>query len=304
MYDIVIVGGGIAGMTAAIYGMRAGKKVMLIEGTTFGGQITLSPHVENYPGIAGMSGNEFATTMMEQVSAFGAELSYTKVMAVKKDGNHKIVVTEDGEIPCKSVILATGTTHRHLGIPKEKELIGAGISYCAVCDGAFFKGSDVAVVGGGSTALQDASFLSEYCSHVYVIHRRDEFRGEKRLLETLKQKENVTFVLDSIVSEILGTDVVEGIKIQNKKTGEVMEQKVGGIFIAVGQVPNNEAFEETVKLDDFGYILAAEDCRTSVPGIFAAGDCRTKEVRQLTTASADGAVAALAACKYIEEMDE
>ena len=283
MYDIVIVGGGIAGMTAAIYGLRAGKKVMLIEGTTFGGQITLSPHVENYPGIAGMSGN---------------------VTAVKKDGNHKIVVTEDGETPCKSVILATGTTHRHLGIPKEKELIGAGISYCAVCDGAFFKGSDVAVVGGGSTALQDASFLSEYCSHVYVIHRRDEFRGEKRLLETLKQKENVTFVLDSIVSEILGTDVVEGIEIQNKKTGEVMEQKVGGIFIAVGQVPNNEAFEETVKLDDYGYILAAEDCRTSVPGIFAAGDCRTKEVRQLTTASADGAVAALAACKYIEEMDE
>ena len=290
MYDIVIVGGGIAGMTAAIYGLRAGKKVMLIEGTTFGGQITLSPHVENYPGIASMSGNEFATTMMEQVSAFGAELSYTKVTAVKKDGNHKIVATEDGEIPCKSVILATGTTHRHLGIPKEKELIGAGISYCAVCD--------------GSTALQDAAFLSEYCSHVYVIHRRDEFRGEKRLVETLRQKENVTFVLDSVVSGILGADVVEGVKIQNKKTGAVTEQKVEGIFIAVGQVPNNQAFEDTVKLDDYGYILASEDCMTSMPGVFAAGDCRTKEVRQLTTAAADGAVAALAACKYIEEMDE
>ena len=251
-----------------------------------------------------MSGNEFATTMMEQVSAFGAELSYTKVTAVKKDGNHKIVATEDGEIPCKSVILATGTTHRHLGIPKEKELIGAGISYCAVCDGAFFKGSDVAVVGGGSTALQDAAFLSEYCSHVYVVHRRDEFRGEKRLVETLRQKENVTFVLDSVVSGILGADVVEGIKIQNKKTGAVTEQKVEGIFIAVGQVPNNQAFEDTVKLDDYGYILASEDCMTSMPGVFAAGDCRTKEVRQLTTAAADGAVAALAACKYIEEMDE
>ena len=198
------------------------------------------------------------------------------------------MATEDGEIPCKSVILATGTTHRHLGIPKEKELIGAGISYCAVCDGAFFKGSDVAVVGGGSTALQDAAFLSEYCSHVYVIHRRDEFRGEKRLVETLRQKENVTFVLDSVVSGILGGDVVEGVKIQNKKTGAVTEQKVEGIFIAVGQVPNNQAFEDTVKLDDYGYILASEDCMTSMPGVFAAGDCRTKEVRQLTTAAADG----------------
>ena len=200
--------------------------------------------------------------------------------------------------------LITVTGSRHLEIPKEKELIGAGISYCAVCDGAFFKGSDVAVVGGGSTALQDAAFLSEYCSHVYVIHRRDEFRGEKRLVETLRQKENVTFVLDSVVSGILGADVVEGVKIQNKKTGAVTEQKVEGIFIAVGQVPNNQAFEDTVKLDDYGYILAAEDCMTSMPGVFAAGDCRTKEVRQLTTAAADGAVAALAACKYIEEMDE
>ena len=152
--------------------------------------------------------------------------------------------------------------------------------------------------------MQDAAFLSEYCSHVYVIHRRDEFRGEKRLVETLRQKENVTFVLDSVVCGILGADVVEGVKIQNKKTGAVTEQKVEGIFIAVGQVPNNQAFEDTVKLDDYGYILASEDCMTSMPGVFAAGDCRTKEVRQLTTAAADGAVAALAACKYIEEMDE
>lgn len=302
MYDIVIVGGGTAGMTAAIYGLRAGKKVLLIEGTTFGGQITLSPHVENYPGIAEVSGSEFATAMAEQVSALGAELEYTKVKAVRKDGGNKIVVTEDTEIPCRTVILATGVTHRHLGVPREEALVGAGVSYCAVCDGAFFKGSDVAVVGGGSTALQDAVFLSEYCSHVYVIHRRDEFRGEKHLVASLSERENVSFVLDSVVSEIKGTDAVESVGILNKKTGEASELKVEGVFIAVGQKPNNDPFEETVKLNEEGYILAAEDCMTSCPGIFAAGDCRTKEVRQLTTAAADGSVAALAACRYIEEM--
>ena len=299
MYDIVIVGGGTAGMTAAIYGLRAGKKVLLIEGTTFGGQITLSPHVENYPGIAEVSGSEFATAMAEQVSALGAELEYTKVKAVRKDGGNKIVVTEDAEILCRTVILATGVTHRHLGVPREEALVGAGVSYCAVCDGAFFKGSDVAVVGGGSTALQDAVFLSEYCSHVYVIHRRDEFRGEKHLVASLSERENVSFVLDSVVSEIKGTDAVESVGILNKKTGEASELKVEGVFIAVGQKPNNDPFEETVKLNEEGYILAAEDCMTSCPGIFAAGDCRTKEVRQLTTAAADGAVAALAACKYL-----
>ena len=303
MYDIVIVGGGTAGMTAAIYGLRAGKKVLLIEGTTFGGQITLSPHVENYPGIAEVSGSEFATAMAEQVSALGAELEYTKVKSVRKDGGNNIVVTEEKEIPCRTVILATGVSHRHLGVPREEELVGAGVSYCAVCDGAFFKGSDVAVVGGGSTALQDAVFLSEYCSHVYVIHRRDAFRGEKHLVETLSARDNVTFVLDSVVSEIKGTDAVESVGILNKKTGGTSELKVEGIFIAVGQKPNNDPFEETVKLNEEGYILAAEDCMTSCPGIFAAGDCRTKEIRQLTTAAADGSVAALAACRYIEEMD-
>ena len=304
MYDIVIVGGGTAGMTAAIYGLRAGKKVLLIEGTIFGGQITLSPHVENYPGIADMNGSAFATAMSEQVAALGAELEFTKVTAVKKDGENKIVVTEDGEIPCRSVILAAGVTHRHLGVPREEELVGAGVSYCAVCDGAFFKGSDVAVVGGGSTALQDAVFLSEYCSHVYVIHRRDEFRGERHLVESLRARDNVTFVLDSVVTEIKGEEAVESVALLNKKTGETSELKIEGIFIAVGQKPNNDPFEDIVKLNEEGYILAAEDCMTSCPGIFAAGDCRTKEVRQLTTAAADGSVAALAACRYIEEMEQ
>ncbi len=299
MYDIVIVGGGPAGMTAAIYGLRAGKTVMLIEGTTFGGQITLSPHVENYPGIAGMSGNEFAAALAEQVTALGVEMEYTKVTGIRDNKSSKTVITEDGEIEGKTVILATGVSHRKLGVPREEELTGQGVSYCAVCDGAFFRDMDVAVVGGGSTALQDAGFLSEYCKSVSIIHRRNEFRGESALVEKLKEKENVRFVLDSIVTELIGSDVLEGVKVKNKKTEEEFELKLDGLFVAIGQMPKNDIFGETVKLDEYGYILSSEDCMTSVPGIFAAGDCRTKEVRQLTTATADGSVAALAACKFI-----
>ena len=302
MYDIVIVGGGPAGLTAAIYGLRAGKKVMLIEGTAFGGQITLSPCVENYPGIVKMSGNEFAAVLTEQATSLGMEAEYTKVTAIRNEGEEKVVVTEDGEIRGKTVILATGVSHRPLGLKREQELIGAGISYCAVCDGAFFRGDDVAVVGGGSTALQDALLLSDTCKQVFVIHRRDEFRGEQALVKRLEQTENVQFVLDSVVTELIGEDVVEGVKIQNKKTGGESTLNVQGVFIAIGQSPNNEQFADSVKLNDYGYILSAEDCMTSARGIFAAGDCRTKEVRQLTTATADGSVAALAACQYLEGM--
>lgn len=299
MYDIVIVGGGPAGMTAAIYGLRAGKTVMLIEGTTFGGQITLSPHVENYPGIAGMSGSEFAAAMSMQVTSLGVEMEYTKVTGIRDNKSSKTVITEDGEIEGKTVILATGVSHRKLGVSREEELTGQGVSYCAVCDGAFFRDMDVAVVGGGSTALQDAGFLSEYCKTVSVIHRRDEFRGEPALVEKLKGKDNVRFVLDSVVTELIGSDVLEGVKVRNKKTGEESELKLDGLFVAIGQTPRNDIFGDVVKLNESGYILSSEDCMTSVPGIFAAGDCRTKEVRQLTTATADGSVAALAACEFI-----
>lgn len=302
MYDIVIVGGGTAGMTAAIYGLRAGKKVLLIEGTTFGGQITLSPHVENYPGIVKMSGNEFASVLVKQVTALQADMEYTKVLAVQKDGVHKLVVTEDGEYLCKTVILATGVSHRRLGVGREDALVGAGVSYCAVCDGAFFKGSDVAVIGGGNTALQDALFLSDFCGQVYLVHRREELRGEEHLVQALRERKNVDFVLGSVVSELLGEEALEGIKVKNKETGAEKTLSVEGLFIAIGQKPNNEIFDELVKLNEYGYILASEDCMTSMPGVFAAGDCRTKEVRQLTTAAADGAVAALAACRYIDEI--
>ncbi len=288
-------------MTAAIYGQRAGKKTVIIEGGNFGGQITSSPNVENYPGIASVSGSEFSMNLLDQAMKLGAETVVEKVTGIRDEGAIKVIETTGKEYPCRSVILATGVTHRHLGVPGEEKLTGAGVSYCATCDGAFFRGRDVAVIGGGSTALQDAEFLSNYCRKVYLVHRRDEFRGEESIVRRLREKENVEFVLSATVNEILGDTVVEGLSLNNKKTGEDFRLDVAGVFIAVGQIPQNEQFSETVKLDGAGFILASEDCITSHPGIFAAGDCRTKEVRQLTTAAADGAVAALAACRYVAE---
>lgn len=299
MYDIGIIGGGTAGMTAAIYGQRAGKKTIIIEGGVFGGQITSSPNVENYPGIASVSGSEFSMNLLDQAVKLGAETAMDQVTGIREEDGVKIIETAGKEYPCRSVILATGVTHRHLGIPNEERLTGAGVSYCATCDGMFFRGRDVAVIGGGSTALQDAEFLSNYCCKVYLIHRRDEFRGEDSIVKRLQGKENVEFILRATVKEIIGDQAVERLIVNSKKSGKEFKLDVSGVFIAVGQIPKNEIFADVVKLDADGFILAAEDCITSRPGIFAAGDCRTKEVRQLTTAAADGAVAALAACKYI-----
>ena len=300
IYDIGIVGGGTAGMTAAIYGQRAGKKTVIIEGSTFGGQITSSPNVENYPGIASVSGSEFSMNLLDQATKLGAETVMEQVTGiVDEESGIKVIHTTGKEYHCRSVILATGVTHRHLGVPNEERLTGAGVSYCATCDGMFFRGRDVAVVGGGSTALQDAEFLADYCRKVYLIHRRDEFRGEENIVKRLEEKENVEFILSTTVRDIIGDQAVERLILNNKKTGKEYKLEVSGIFIAVGHIPQNEIFADIVKLDENGFILASEDCITSHPGIFAAGDCRTKEVRQLTTAAADGAVAALAACKYI-----
>ena len=301
MYDIGIIGGGTAGMTAAVYGQRAGKKTLIIEGGAFGGQITSSPNVENYPGIASVSGSEFSMNLLDQAMKLGADTVTEQVTGIRDEGGQKVIVTAGKEYSCKSIILATGVTHRHLGAPGEERLTGAGVSYCATCDGMFFRGRDVAVVGGGSTALQDAEFLSNYCKKVFLIHRRDGFRGEDSIVKRLREKENVEFILSATVKEIVGEDMVEKLILNHKKTGEESELPVSGVFVAVGQIPKNEIFADTVKLDADGFILASEDCITSHPGIFAAGDCRTKEVRQLMTAAADGAVAALAACKYIAE---
>lgn len=300
MIDIAVIGGGAAGLTAAIYAGRAGKSVTVIEKDTTGGQITYSPLVENYPGIPQMSGADFAENLTAQAESFGAQIEYGEVSGIERKEN-SFLIHGDVEIEAKAVILALGAEHRRLGLFKEEDLTGCGVSYCAVCDGAFFEGRNVAVNGGGNTALQDAMFLSEFCNQVTVIHRRDEFRGDDSLVRKLAAKENVKYLMSHTVTG-LQEEAGElcSITVRDQKTGHEQPLIVQGLFIAVGQVPKTEAFAGLVKTDAAGYLKAGEDCETSVPGIFAAGDCRTKEVRQLTTAAADGAVAALAACRYID----
>ncbi len=298
MYDIIIIGAGTAGLSAAIYGLRAGKKVLVLEQLSYGGQIVNTPEIENYPGIKNISGFDFATGLYEQATALRAEVRYEQVTGIA-DGAEKQVTTTEGTYSCKAIIIATGAKNRPLGLEREEELIGGGVSYCATCDGAFYKNRPVAVNGGGNTALEDALFLSNSCSKVYLIHRRDSFRGEAKQVEQLKAKENVEFVLNATVTALLGEDQVEGVEVTDKITGEKRTLQVDGLFIAIGQMPENAVFAPLIKLDEAGYVVAGEDCRTNVEGIYAAGDCRTKTVRQLTTAAADGAVAALAACAYI-----
>lgn len=297
MIDIIIVGAGTAGLSAAIYAVRAGKSVLVLEENTYGGQIINTPEVENYPGIKRISGFEFATNLYEQAKELGALIEFEKVIGIRVEDNQKVVVTEKKEHSCYRVILATGAKNRPLGLKKEKEFIGAGVSYCATCDGAFFRGKQVAVAGGGNTALEDATFLSAYCKKVYVVHRRDSFRGEAKILDALKKKENVEFILNSNIIELLGEDQLTGIRVQKKDTEEAYNIEVDGLFVAIGQMPENAPFADLIELDEKGYIKGSENCKTNVEGIYTAGDCRTKNVRQLATAAADGAVAGLAACE-------
>jgi len=298
-YDIVIVGAGTAGLSAAIYAVRAGKSVIVLEATTHGGQIVNTPEVENYPGIQKISGFEFANNLYKQAKSLGAEVIYEKVIGIEVNGEEKIVHTTKEDYQAKAVILATGAKNRPLGLEHEKEWIGAGISYCAICDGMFYRGKDVAVAGGGNTALENAIFLTNYCRKVYIIHRRDAFRGEEKLLQTLKEKPNVEFVLNANITRLIGEDGVDGVEVEDKNTHEKRVIDVMGLFVAIGQMPENSEFINVVDLDKGGYIEAKEDCKTKTKGIFTAGDCRTKKVRQLATAASDGAIAALAACEYI-----
>ena len=298
-YDIVIVGAGTAGLSAAIYAVRAGKSVIVLEATTHGGQIVNTPEVENYPGIQKISGFEFANNLYKQAKSLGAEAIYEKVIGIEVNGEEKIVHTTKEDYQAKAVILATGAKNRPLGLEHEKEWIGAGISYCAICDGMFYRGKDVAVAGGGNTALENAIFLTNYCRKVYLIHRRDAFRGEEKLLQTLKEKPNVEFVLNANITRLIGEDGVDGVEVEDKNTHEKRVIDVMGLFVAIGQMPENSEFINVVDLDKGGYIEAKEDCKTKTKGIFTAGDCRTKKVRQLATAASDGAIAALAACEYI-----
>lgn len=300
MYDIVIVGAGTAGMSAAIYGVRSGKKVLLLEEKNYGGQIVNTPEVENYPGIIKTSGFEFATNLFNQAKSLGAEIKYEKALKIEDNGTLKTIVTNKNTYEAKTVIIATGAKNRQLRLENEKKLIGSGVSYCATCDGMFFRGRNVAVVGGGNTALEDAMFLSNYCNKVYIIHRRDKLRGEDKIAKAISEKENIQLVWNSNVIKILGENQVEGITVKNSVDGSEKNIKVSGLFIAVGQEPDNYDFQSVIKLDEKGYVIAGEDCRTETNGIFTAGDCRTKSVRQLTTAASDGAVAAIGACEYID----
>ena len=294
MYDIIVIGAGPAGLTAALYALRADKSVLVLEKATFGGQITYSPQIENYPGFATMSGNEFADKLVDQVISQGADIEMETVTAIRDNGDTKTVITEDGEHEAKAVIIATGVKHRQTGLPNENELVGEGVSYCAVCDGAFFKGQTVAVLGGGNSALQEAVLLSEGCEKVYVIQNLNYFTGEARLVEKLKEKANVEFIMGTVISSLNGNGSLESLTLRKEADGSESELKVNGLFVAIGLIPNNSMFAE------WGYIDSDESCLTKTEGVFVAGDCRKKQIRQITTAAADGSVAALAACRYID----
>ena len=301
LYDILIVGGGPAGLTAATYARRAGKSVLVIEKNAFGGQITWSPRVENFPGFVSVSGAELGDKLLEQAMEQGAEVELDEVTAVsvRPDGIKTVACDSGAVFEGRALIAAVGAKPRMLGLAREEELVGNGVCFCAVCDGAFYAGKDVAVNGGGNSALQDALLLSEKCRRVYLIHRRDSFRGEQKLVEALEKRDNVEFVLRASVAELLGEDELTGVAVE--QDGQRRELPVAGLFVAIGHAPDNGIFSGLMELDRAGYAASGEDCLTATPGVFVAGDCRAKGVRQLTTAAADGAVAALAACRYLDE---
>lgn len=297
MYDVIIIGAGPAGLTAAIYAERASKEVLIFEALNYGGQIINAADVDNYPGEESINGYDLATKMYNQAIKMGAEIKFEKVVKVE-DGETKKVITEKGEYEAKTIIIATGNDTRKLGLENESELIGKGVSYCATCDGTFYKDKIVAIVGGGNTALEDALYLSDIAKKVYLIHRRDSFRGDDLSVKKLSKKDNVEFIYNSNVTNLIYDDVLKGIEVTNND-GNKKEILVDGLFIAVGRIPENEHLRNMIDMTESGYILASEDCKTNIPGIFVAGDAREKTLRQLVTATSDGAVAAIEAIKYI-----
>ena len=302
MHDIIIVGGGPAGLTAAIYGLRAGKSVLVIEKNGFGGQIAYSPKVENIPGTISISGAEFADKLTEQAMNLGADVELETVIRVE-NGDIKKVYTEEGNcFESKAVILAVGVKHRMLGLDGEEELVGNGLSFCADCDGAFYAGHNVAMIGGGDSALQEALLLSEVCNKVTVVQNLAFFTGEKKLADTLVAKENVEVYFSTVVAEYLSENgTLTGLRIRHEN-GDEQVLKLDGAFLAVGLAPENDAFAPLAALNDWGYFASGEDCTTKTAGIFVAGDCRSKSIRQVTTAAGDGAVAAMAACRYLDSL--
>ena len=302
MYDIVIVGGGPAGLTAAVYALRGGRSVVVIEKNGFGGQIAYSPKVENIPGTIQISGAAFADQLVEQAMNLGADMELETVTRIEKENGIFHIYTEDGAtFDGRTVILATGVKHRMLGLPGEEALIGRGLSFCAVCDGAFYAGQDVAMIGGGNSALQEALLLSEVCSKVTVIQNLPTFTGEKKLADALMEKENVEVRFSTLVTGYLEENgELTGVEVTDD-AGVTANIPVSGAFLAVGLVPENEAFASFAQLNQWGYFDSGEDCCTQTPGLFVAGDCRSKRIRQVVTASSDGAVAATAACMYLDQ---
>ncbi len=298
MTDIIIIGAGPAGLTAAIYARRAAKSVLVLEAMSYGGQIINTPDIENYPVAAHISGFDFATKVYNQAKELGATFKFQRAVEIRDNGDTKTVVTPKGEYEARAVIIATGSENRKLGVENEDKLVGRGISYCATCDGAFFRNKTVAVVGGGNTALEDALYLADIAQQVYLIHRRDSFRGEEATVSRLQERENVTFVLNSQVTKLNADKKLESVEVTDK-AGNTRTLAVSGLFVAVGRIPENQNFASVIELDGAGYAVAAENCRTKTPGVFVAGDNRVKDVRQLVTATADGAVAATEAVKYI-----
>ena len=299
MKDIIIIGGGIAGLTAAVYSLRSGKSVLLFEKKAYGGQISQSHAVENYPGFKNISGAELSMNLHSQAKDFGCEFKNEIVTKVVY-GKVKKVITNKGEYEAKAVIFAMGAEPRKSGLENEQNLIGRGLSYCPVCDGNFFRNRETMVVGGGSTAVQDALYLAEICKKVYLVHRRDAFRAEESLVNKLREKENVEFILDSVLVSAVAAPLLKSVTVKNVKTGEEREIAVNGLFLAIGQVPATKDFADMLPLDEYGYVLAGEDCKVK-EGIYIAGDCRKKPVRQLTTAAADGTVAATLLCEDLDK---
>lgn len=300
MYDIIIVGAGPAGLTAAIYARRAGKSVLVLEKDTFGGQVTFSPKLENYPGFQEISGNELAQRMLEQALELGAEIDMDTVINVL-DGETKAVIGESRSYEARSVIIAAGARHRRLNLPNEEALIGNGISFCAVCDGAFYQGQHVAVIGGGNTALQEIALLSEVCKSVTVVQNLPFLTGEDRMIKVLEAKDNIDYLFNTVVIGYEGEEHLTAVKLHNTETDEVSRLAVDGIFLAIGTTPENDAFASVTDLNEWGYIQADESGSTKTAGIFVAGDCRTKAYRQVATAISDGASAALNACRYLDQ---
>lgn len=297
-YDIIIIGGGPAGLTAAIYARRANKTVLVLEAKACGGQIINTPDIENYPVEAHISGYDFGVKLTEQVKALGAEIVMEKAVDIEVNGEEKTVRTTKNAYTAKAVIIATGSENRKLGLANEDALTGRGVSYCATCDGNFFRRKKVAVVGGGNTALEDALYLADLADTVYLIHRRNSFRGEDTTVKRLAERENVHFVYNSRVTALNADKRLRSIEVTNND-GAVTTLEVNGLFVAVGRIPENQNFAAVAELDDAGYAVAGENCRTKTPGVFVAGDNRVKDVRQLVTATADGAVAATEAVKYL-----